>query len=232
MKNARKKFETPTSPAMPCKTSKKSKNGETRGKTNEMKSNLACILEASESTRLRMEESLPNYHEDHVAGKGDNSLQHYNLFHKIIRMPQAMKIPAAKAAVDKEWEKLEKIPAWDLTKIRSTKEVIDEARTKGAKVHFASLMDSCHSKNAELETKHQKYKGRVVLQGNFVEDDSGSYAVFTEQGSSTSQMTAAKVMDIFSILPRCAGQAADAVSTYTQVKMEHAPKLLKIPKSE
>ena len=31
-------------------------------------------------------------------------------------MPQAMKIPAAKAAVDKEWEKLEKIPAWDLTR--------------------------------------------------------------------------------------------------------------------
>ena len=50
-------------------------------------------------------------------------------------MPQAMTIPAAKAAVDKEWEKLEKIPAWDLTKVRSKKEVIDEARTKGAKVH-------------------------------------------------------------------------------------------------
>ena len=77
-----------------------------------------------------------------------------------------MKIPAAKAAVDKEWEKLEKIPAWDLTKVRSKPEVIDEARTKGAKVHFASLMDICHVKKAELETKHQKYKGRVVLRGD------------------------------------------------------------------
>ena len=48
---------------------------------------------------------LPHYHEDHIAGKGDNSLQHYNLVHKFIPMPQAMKIPAAKAAVDKEWEK-------------------------------------------------------------------------------------------------------------------------------
>ena len=28
-----------------------------------------------------------------------------------------MKIPAAEEAVDKEWEKLEKIPAWDLTKV-------------------------------------------------------------------------------------------------------------------
>ena len=63
-------------------------------------------------------------------------------------------------------------------------------------------------------------------------DDSGSYAVFTAQGSSASQMTAAKVMDIISRLPGCAGQAADAVSSYAQVKMEDAPKLLKIPKSE
>ena len=127
-----------------------------------------------------------------------HSLQHYNLVHKFILMPQAMKIPAAKAAADKEWEKLEKISAWNLTKVRSKKEVIDEARTKGAKVHFVSLMDICHLKNAELETKHQKYKGRVVLRGDIVKDDSGSYAVFTEQGSSASQMTAAKVMDIIS----------------------------------
>ena len=147
-------------------------------------------------------------------------------------MPQAIKFPAAKAAVDKEWEKLEKISAWNLTKVRRKTEVIDETRTKGAKGHFASLMDICHLKNAELEAKHQKYKGRVVLRGDIVKDDSGSYAIFTEQGSSVSQMTAAKVMDIMSRLPGCAGQAADAVSACTQVKMEDAHKLSKIPKSE
>ena len=132
--------------------------------------------------------------------------------------------------MDKEWEKLEKISAWNLTKVRSKKKVIDEARKSGAIVHFASLMDICHLKNAELEAKHQKYKGRVVLRGDIVKDNSGSYAVFTEQGSSASQMTAAKVMDIISRLPGCDGQAADAVSAYTQVKMEDAHKLLKISK--
>ena len=54
-------------PAMPCKISKKNQNLVTRGNSNEIKSKLACILEASESTRLRMEESLPNLHEDHIA---------------------------------------------------------------------------------------------------------------------------------------------------------------------
>ena len=73
-----------------------------------LKQNLRVILEADESTRMRMGNSIPHHHEDHIAGKGDNSLQHYNLVHKFIPVPQAMKIPAAKAAVDKEREKLEK----------------------------------------------------------------------------------------------------------------------------
>ena len=225
IKNARKKLETSVAPAMPCKIMKNCGSGG----SDKNKTKLACILEANESTRIRMENSEPPNHEDHIAGKGENSLQHYNLVHKFIPMPQAMKIPAAKAAVDKEWEKLEKISAWNLTKVKSKKQVIDEARTSGATVHFASLMDICHLKNAELEAKHQKYKGRVVLRGDVVKDNSGSYAVFTEQGSSASQMTAAKIMDIISRLPGCDGQAADAVSAYTQVKMEDAHKLFKIP---
>ena len=168
IKNARKKLETPVAPAMPCQTSKNRKHGATRGKSNEFKSKLACILEASESTRMRMGESLPNYHEDHIAGKGDNSLQHYDFGTQIY------------------------------SHAPNHEDSRSKARTTGATVHFASLMDICHLKNADLEAKHQKYKGRVVLRGDIVKDDSGSYAVFTEQGSSASQMTAAKVMDIIS----------------------------------
>ena len=208
-------------PAMPCKILKNCGSGG----SNKIKTKLACVLEADESTTMRMGNSIPHDHQDHIAGIGENSLQHYNLVHKFIPMPQAVKIPAAKAAVDKKWEKLEKISAWNLTEVRRKKEVIDEARTSGATVHFASLMDICHLKNAELEAKHQKYKGRVVLRGDVVKDDSGSYAVFTEQGSSASQMTAAKIMDIISRLPGCAGKAADAISACTQVKMEDTPKL-------
>ena len=166
IKNARKKLETPVAHAMPCKIMKSNKNCGS-GASNKIKTKLAWILEASEPTRLRMGNSLPNHHEDHIAGKGDNSLQHYNLVHKFIPMPQAMKIPAAKAAVDKEWEKLEKISACNLTKVKSKKQVIDEARTKGATVHFASLMDICHLKNAEFDasTKNTKVElySEVIL---------------------------------------------------------------------
>ena len=58
-----------------------------------------------------------------------------------------------------------------------------------------------------------------MLRGDTVKDDSGAYAVFTEQGSSASQMTAAIVMDVIARLPECDGQAADAVSAYTPVKL-------------
>ena len=130
IKNARKKLETSVALAMPCKIIKNCGSGA----SNKTKTKLACILEADESTRMRMGNSIPHHHEDHIAGKGENSLQHYNLVHKFIPMPQAMKIPAAKAAVDEEWEKLEKISAWNLTKVKSKKQLIDEARKSGATI--------------------------------------------------------------------------------------------------
>ena len=77
-------------------------------------------------------------------------------------------------------------------KVKSKKKVILEAQRDRKKVHFASLMDTCHINNAESEPKLQKYKGRVVLRADIVKDDSSADAVFTEQGSSASQMTAAK----------------------------------------
>ena len=73
--------------------------------------------------------------------------------------------------------------AWQLARVKNKNEVIAEARNEGRTVHVASLMGLSHLKNAELEPTFQKYKGRVVLRGDIVKDNSGSYAVFTEQGS-------------------------------------------------
>ena len=51
--------------------------------------------------RIRLEGVPQRYHEDHIAAKGINSLSHVNLVHKFIPMPQALKIPDAKAGVEK-----------------------------------------------------------------------------------------------------------------------------------
>ena len=57
IKNARKKLETSMAPAMPCKIVKNCGSGA----SNKIKTKLACILEADESTRLRLGKSVPNY---------------------------------------------------------------------------------------------------------------------------------------------------------------------------
>ena len=69
IKNARKKLEVPAAPAMPCKRNNR-RHGATRSKNDDHKSKNACMLEAEESKRLRMEGIAPRIHEDHLAGKG------------------------------------------------------------------------------------------------------------------------------------------------------------------
>ena len=78
--------------------------------------------------------------------------------HKFNPMLQAMKIPDAKSSSGEVMEKLVKIPAWQLTKVRNKKQGIDEARNEGRKVHFASLMNFYHLKNSELEPNSKNTK--------------------------------------------------------------------------
>ena len=47
----------------------------------------------------------------------------YNLLHKFIPQPQAMEVTNAEAAVDKDWQKLEMMPAKQLEKVKNKKEV-------------------------------------------------------------------------------------------------------------
>ena len=116
--NARRKLETSKAAALPCKRAfsqacvRETVVSKTeKAKASEAKTGFSCIVEAHESTRQRIEPVTKRIHEELIAGKGQNSELHYNLVHKFIPMSQVMKIPDAKAAVDKEWKKLETLPA-------------------------------------------------------------------------------------------------------------------------
>ena len=144
-KAARGKLEVPMPAAMPCKIPIKS-SGETHRNIGKRKTKYACVVGADESTRPRLEGAGHKPLQDHIAAKGMNSssLQSSAQIHS--DASSITKNPDATAAMEKEWEKLEKILAWQLTKVRNKKEVIEEARNKGRKVHFASLMDSVISR--------------------------------------------------------------------------------------
>ena len=96
MKAARRKLEVPMPAAMPCKIPIES-SGEIHRKIGKRKTKYAC----DESTRPRQEGAERKPHQHHIAAKGMNSKTHYSLVHKFIPMPQALKIPDAKVAVEK-----------------------------------------------------------------------------------------------------------------------------------
>ena len=91
----------------------------------------ACNVEAHESTK-RLERTLSKDHGDRIAGKVFNSLSHKYLVKKFIPMPQALQNPDAEAAVDREWEELEKLPVWHMTIVNSKKGCLSGS-TKRAK---------------------------------------------------------------------------------------------------
>ena len=126
---------------------------------------------------------------------------------------------------------LSSLSVWKIglcTKVTSEAEVIRRAQWGGKTVHFATWWTSQELRDWE---KFLKYKGRVVLRGDIVEDES-RYAVCVEQGASASHFIAAEVLDASSRLPGCSGLASDAVSAYTQVEMKDAPELLRLSEEE
>ena len=123
IKNARKKLEIPVEAGMPRKlrtTKRPNKlletDSEATGSNKMQKTKHACIVEAHESRRKRLEPTPSRNHEDHIARKKgfqfDKSPQ---------SGAQVFVLPDAKAAVDKEWEKLEKLPAWQVIKNEQAK---------------------------------------------------------------------------------------------------------------
>ena len=178
-----------------------------------------CKVESHESTRQREWNLLYlKIHEGHIAGNGFTSMTQYNLVHKLILMPRAIKIPDVKAAVDGERQELEGGYS------RSTK------RQKES--HFDTLMDMCHSKNAELEPKLQKYEGRAVLRGDIVKDHSDIESVACPSQSGSLALTSITFAAVI-----CDSDEPCSVKTawapeYTQVKLEDTPRLLRIPMSE
>ena len=117
-----------------------------------------------ETHKIMAADMSARQHQDHAAPRGTHSIYVYGLIHAPIS--NYHQIPEAREALNREWEKLEKMPAWDCKQVRSKAEVKAEAIKSKKTIHFAQLMALCFLKNAELEKGLQKYKGRVVLRGS------------------------------------------------------------------
>ena len=83
-------------------------------------------LEASGNAKL-----ADLHHEERLAASSHSPEEYFMLIHTPIPIPEAMKMPAAKAAVDKEWEKLINEGAWELDTVRGKSEVSLEEKPVG-----------------------------------------------------------------------------------------------------
>ena len=76
------------------------------------------------STRSRIVKPQLRSHEDHIAVKEFNSVNHYHPVHKLLPIFQTMTIPDTKAAV----EQARTMPAWQMTKVKSKQETTEKAQ--------------------------------------------------------------------------------------------------------
>ena len=76
-----------------------------------MKQNTHASLKPTNLRDSVRQELFIKVMETTLQAKGFASMTHYNLVHKFILVLQAMKIPDAKAAEEKERKNLKKIPA-------------------------------------------------------------------------------------------------------------------------
>ena len=102
------------------------KHEETCSKKDNSRTRYACI-EAHDATRTRIGTTQSRDHEDLLAEKGFNSLSRNHPVHKLIPRLQAVTTRVGKAR---------KMPAWQATKAKSKKEVVEKAQERGKDSSF------------------------------------------------------------------------------------------------
>ena len=201
--------------AMPCKLRTKNASQQVAGHRRRKQRNQQNV-EAHESTRKRVESTLPKDQEDPIAEREDSirwvtTIWCTSLFLCLKRWKFRMR----KQHWTRNGKSSKRFQHGRWTKVKSNRRSFWKHKKSKEQSMLLRWWTSVISKMRELQPKYQKYKGRVVLQGDIAKDDSGSHAVFTEQCSCASQRRPQKVMDVIARVPDCAGQGADAVSAYT-----------------
>jgi hypothetical protein len=138
----------------------------------------------------------------------------------------------AKAAMDKEWNRLKSIKTWSEDTVMSKREAEKKAKQSGQTYHFGRVFPILVEKNSELDEKDErrKFKGRVVFDGSDVRDQDRNVALFQELSSSPATMEAGKAADAYGMLPGHSIEQADAVQAYTQATLKGTKTYVSLPK--
>ena len=156
MKNDRRKLEIPMPAAMLCKTSMCRSCRETCRTIGEHKTKYARVVESDESVRESEWKALLTDIMKITCRKRHEFIKSQHFSAQIIPMPQAMKIQDAQAAMENNG-KLEKILAWNLTKVKNKRRRQDSGKIKA---DGDELDINCLDKFLVLEGETKAFTGK------------------------------------------------------------------------
>ena len=124
--------------------------------------------------------------------------------------------PDALASMKKEWSGLIDQGVFDLGAVREYDAVAKEAKAKGEEIHMARAHGICVEKRSQLPVgdPKRKFKGRGVLLGNQVKNQSFEAAMFQDLGNSPASFEASRWADFLG----CHDQSAN---THVSICVHH-----------
>jgi len=182
--NKRAECSIPEAPAMPTiSTEKLSERKSSYNKIPSERNGLIHWQNMSKETVAQINSAVDSIykHTENVGTKGVTE-EFLAMIHQEIPLDKAMRIPDARKAVNREWDKLDDIKAWDFGSVASKWKVKKRAKDEKKVIHFGTVRALCHKKNAQIASEFWSYKGRVVFRGDIVKDQDGNWAVWNEQG--------------------------------------------------
>ena len=125
----------------------------------------------------------------------------------------------------KEWKGLIDQGVFDLFVIREYYGVARKAKQKNEEAHMARAHGIIVEKHSQLseEDPRRKYKGRGVVLGNQIKNQTSDAALFQDLGNSPATFEASKWADFLGCLDGWDVQMGDAVQAYIQATLRGTP---------
>ena len=96
---------------------------------------------------------------------------------RTVKRKEMLNTPAAKKAMDDEWNKLSKQVVWDLATVREQGDVAAQARNNN-KNSFRRFLWHTKGRDFKEDDPAKKWKGRFVFRGSDVKDEYDDTANF------------------------------------------------------
>ena len=131
----------------------------------------------------------------------------------------------------KEWSGLIDQGVFDLGAVREYDAVAKEAKAKGEEIHMARAHGICVEKHSQLPVgdPKRKFKGRGVLLGSQVKNQSFEAAMFQDLRNSPASFEASRWADFLDCHDGWDVQMADAVQAYIQATLRGTPCWIELP---